>query len=123
MIVFIFMDKYKEFYKTIGSLKCPALDNEVIHFNNHGLRHLLIKKRKWRKPKDQLRRLRLLKYAKLIISSKKVSLNSRLIESESKPIIFWSLEMQVKVNLIVVVIVRQIGDGGKHFFSIFPRND
>lgn len=115
--------KYKVFYNSIRYVKCPVLNNEVVYFNNKGFRHLLIKKRKWRKKKDQLRRLRLLKYAKLVVANEKVIMNYRVLESESEVAYFWSLEMLIKANITIVVIIRQVGHGKKHFFSIFAKND
>ncbi len=115
--------KYRTFYQSIEYLKCPTLNNEIIYFNNHGFRHLLIKGRKWRKPKDQLRRLELLKYVKSVICSTKPVLNYRAIESKKGIVQFWSLEITIKINTTIIVVIRQIGSGRKHFFSIFSRND
>lgn len=129
MVPFCFMSKnkdfskYKFYYNNIGHVTCPALNNEIVRFNNQGFRHLLIKKRKWRKPKDQFRRLSLLKYAKSIVSFEKVSASYRVIGSKREIAQFWSLEMKIKTGTRVVVIIRQLGGGSKHFFSIFSKKD
>lgn len=56
------------FYKQINNIRCPALKNDLIHFNAKGFNHLIYKgKRKERNRKVQIMKLKLLPKAKAII--------------------------------------------------------
>ena len=119
MIVFIFMDKskklivkYKVFYDTLRNTKCSALNNEEIHFNNNGFNHLVRKGRFPRSYDEQRRRFLLLKFVEEVIIKGQVT-EKRHFGSVS---CFWAIKFKK-----ITVIIRQIGDGPKHFFSIFSK--
>ena len=73
-----------------------------------------------RNPKEQSRRLRLLKYCKEIINNPDVRIEKRLAKTDTVNIQFWGLKAIVNDRNIVLVI-RQKGNGRKHFFSIFDQ--
>ena len=114
------LQKYKRIYKGIGAISCPAFNNEKVYFNNNGINHLLRKGSRLRNPKEQFRRLRLLKYCKEIINNPNVKIEKRLVKTETNNIQFWGLKMVVDDKNIVLVL-RQKGNGRKHFYSIFNR--
>lgn len=119
----------KEFYKNLGSLWCPALDDHVT-FANDGLRHLVRKNGKRRTKHEQARRFSLLPHAKEIIQDNTVkviheeSMTARLVKRHGAAILtqshanFWTLTKDYGSTAITIVI-RQIENKEKHFFSIY----
>lgn len=105
------------FYFQIGTISCPALNNEKVHFERNGFRHLVRKGRKRRYIKDQLRRFKLLpnvtdviKYGIKISYNKRISSNGIIVE-------FFTISL-TKDGTRIKVIVRRINGGTLHFFSI-----
>ncbi len=122
--------KAKKFYRTIGCVWCPALDDYVI-FNDIGFRHLIQKGKRFRAQKDQERRFFLLRLVKDILSDP----HSEITQREKKPsclthrpqemqpnscLTFWAITAKRSQNLITVVI-RQVNSGDKHFFSVYHQ--
>ena len=99
---------------------CPALGNEMVYFNNQGFNHLLKKGRKKRKPSDQYRRFRLMKYLPELIGDPKISVSIRRINSDSGTIHYWELRKKLN-SMTISIIVRQVNHGKIHFYSIFSR--
>lgn len=65
-------DKLREdthnFYKNIGTIRCPALNNEPVHFTAEGFNHLIYKgNRRERSKDDQIMKFKLLPKAKTVI--------------------------------------------------------
>lgn len=108
--------KAKEEYRKIGYVECPAFDNEKVYFNRHGFRHLIRKGKKLREIDEQIERIKLLKYAQLIIenSYEFKDFNKNNFRDTAD---FWSLVYYINKTKITVII-RQIKGGHKHFFSI-----
>lgn len=113
-----FIKVSKEAYKRIGTVKCPALNNEEIIFNQKGFRHLIMKSGKYRTKKEQIRRLNLLNdVIEVITKSQKI--NSYRF---SFGIEFWSISKIIN-NVPVVVVIRQDGkDKPKYFLSVINKN-
>jgi hypothetical protein len=119
----------KEFYKNLGSIWCPTL-NDHIAFTNDGLRHLIRKSGIRRTKREQARRFSLLPYAKEIIQDDEVeiihkeNMTTHLVKRHGTTILtqsrasFWTLRKNYE-NTIVTVIIRQIENKEKHFFSIY----
>lgn len=114
-------NSYEE-YKKIRYVECPAFANEKVYFNQDGFRHLIRKGKKLREIKDQVKRLNLLKYVSKVISeskkfkdyNKNKPINPSEVHNEAN---FWSL-IKIHDNIKIIVIVRQIKDNNKHFFSV-----
>lgn len=108
----------KELYEKIGEPWCPALNNPV-SFNDAGFRHLLGQGRKPRSKSDQMRRFILLRSAKSIITSYRAKITDQRenIEERAK---FWAITEQ-RNDEVITVVVRQVGAGKKHFFSIYNQ--
>jgi hypothetical protein len=121
----LLIKKAKKEYKKIGFVKCPAFNNERVYFTRHGFHHLIRKGKRLRKIDEQIKRLGLLKYAPLIISSSKgfkdfnknKELNNEKIKKSAD---FWSLS-QIFNKIEIIVVIRQIKGSNKHFFSIMKR--
>ena len=118
----------KLFYKGIRRVFRPSW-GEYISFNTEGFRHLIWKGNRKRKENERVKRLDLLPYASIIIADGKLSSirkkkkiervkqygRREKRESSAK---FWAFS-DIKDGKKITVVVRQIGSGNKHFFSIF----
>src|SRR3989344_2750871 len=72
MIDVLMYEKMREdahnFYLSIGSVRCPALDRELVHFTSEGFNHLIYKGNRSERPKEnQMMRFKILSKAKEII--------------------------------------------------------
>ena len=129
-------DKMREdahnFYQKIGIIRCPALNNEPVHFTAEGLNHLVYKSsRSERNRNDQITKFKLLSKAKTIIGITTTyqeydeSLTTvrrkrfKKIVQESATVKYWGFVAIIQ-NFRVKVIVRQIGNGQRHFWSVIP---
>ncbi|HUC31303.1 MAG TPA: hypothetical protein VMR99_01275 [Candidatus Paceibacterota bacterium] len=110
----------RELYTKIGRVWCPAL-NEYINFNRVGFEHLMRRGMKWRSKDDQIRRFRLLRYAKNIIRDEGSVLVQRDKENVSNTLTrFWAVTKKMD-DRSIVVIIRQTKMGQKHFLSIYNQ--
>jgi hypothetical protein len=125
------IENSRELYNTIGRTWCPAL-NDYVTFNSIGFKHLIWKKKKYRSRRQQRERLALLPHAPEIIA-KAITPDNRRIRTESvvvkwrgekKKVLskstFWAFKAELNGRTIRVV-VRQVKNGHKHFFSIFEE--
>jgi hypothetical protein len=127
-------EKVEEFYKSVGKVYCPYFQKNVI-FTSEGFHHLQFSGGIQRKPQEISLKLRLLKFAPKIIKNsgtiqehrktmytigkEKKSDGSR----EMKVVEFWGLVAICGENrneLRVKVILRKVGDGEIHFWSVMP---
>ena len=113
-----FIEKVKKIYKSLGSVTWPGLNGERVFFMDDGFRHLIKKNRKFRKFKDIYRRLRIVKYCKEIIESSRSYKDYKIVIGRMVTFKYWSLEGKVR-ELKIAMIIRQINNGRKHFFSVF----
>lgn len=108
-------------YKKIKKVACPILDGEEIHFNATGFGHL-IRKLKIRSRNEQKRRFRLIPYAKRIILESKTIEDYRENKIKKDRIVKeWALIHTFGV-LTIKLIIRQVGKGNKHFYSIMQKD-
>lgn len=122
----------KVLYSKIGRVISPALGNDFVYFNRLGFSHLLRKGHIPRPKSEQKRRLKLLRYAESIVKNPKAKIYYR--QTEEKYIInrhgqkiltnsiakFWTFVEKIEGKEIKLVI-RQLGDGNKHFLSIMEK--
>jgi len=119
-----FRENAKHEYFKIKMVTCPAFKKELINFNAKGFNHLFYKgDRSDRDFKDIKTRTRLLsravkvlKFATFFQEESSYWGNYRSKEKEFK---FWAFEAVVEERRIKV-IVRQVGKGNKHFWSVIP---
>jgi hypothetical protein len=109
----------KEFYKTIGVIWCPAL-NDYIVFNKRGFQHLMRKKGLLRPKTEQIRRFLILPYVKDILEDSKTLPSHSVREDKESRIDLWIFAANIQ-NLHVKVIIRQTQTGRKHFLSIYGK--
>ena len=124
-------EKGEELYKSLGEVSCPFLKGKV-SFGAQGLEHLKFKRReKARLEKDQYMRFRLLHLAPEILKSshtlqgiletkklERIRMNNRT-DTVLKPVTYYEFIAVLKRNR-VRIIVKQIDDGQKFFWSIVP---
>lgn len=118
-------------YKSIGEVYCPYF-KEKIAFNSEGLEHLRFRQRNVGRPeRDQYMRLKLLHLApevlKLsqtvqgILETKKferIRVNNRT-DTLLKPVSYFEFIAVIKRNRIKIIL-KQINNGKKFFWSIIP---
>lgn len=98
----------------------PAIENSVVRFNAIGFKHL-IRKAKRRTPAEQISRFKLIKYAPIIVSDPDVDVTYRQnIRTDGRIVRYWGLNKSID-NKRLRVVVRQIGNGMKHFYSIMEH--
>jgi hypothetical protein len=125
--------KAKGIYKSIGNIKCPALNNEYVYFSRVGLNHLVRKGRIPRTRNEQKRRFRLIPYIKKVIKNEqavieyrkqekliKINRHGQKITRESIAH-FWTFKEKIK-DCNIKIVIRQIDEGNKSFFSVMGDN-
>ena len=125
--------KAKKAYSKIGQIHSPALSGEYVAFTSKGFTHLIRKGHNPRPRSEQVRRFLLIPYAEQIIKNPKATILYR--SSETKYYInrhgqkiltssiahFWTFVESINGRRTKVV-VRQLNQGQKHFFSIMGDN-
>lgn len=122
----------RNFYKKLGRIRCPAFNNEYVYFTSEGFNHLVYKnERRERNKNDQITKFKLLPKVKQIIeiSTTFQEYDEGLIEVKRKKykkridetmiVKYWGFVAIIK-GFRIKVIVRQIGNGQKHFWSVIP---
>ncbi|MDO8515473.1 MAG: hypothetical protein Q7S14_03155 [bacterium] len=107
----------KLLYKKIGKIDVAALDGESVSFTRVGFDHLIRKGRVKRNKKEQFHRFGLLKYVAQILQNKNVTILYRENKRNLSIAKFWTF-VEVIQRTKIKLVVRQVGDGSKHFFSI-----
>lgn len=111
--------KAKEYYSAIGTIWCKPL-NDHVAFNAVGFTHLIRKDGVLRPEKEQVRRFMLLGHAVNIITSSLKFTEYRTGKELAAFAEFWGFEQRIN-NQVVTVVVRKVGNGQKHFFSIMSE--
>jgi hypothetical protein len=111
--------KAKEFYKTIGSVWCPPLNDHIV-FNRQGFHHLIVSKNTPRPKSERKRRFALLPYAQDILKNPDTVIPQNPKDIRSLKVNFWIFSKKID-GVDIKIIVRQIGNGKKHFFSIYGK--
>ncbi len=123
--------KAKAFYKTIGHVWCPAL-NDHVRFSTAGFHHLAWKQNYPRRKSEQIKRFAFISDAKAIIASRTTITEHRMTDAsydtyrrgKRKITVstanFWSLTKK-RNGKAITVIIRQLKGGEKHFFSVFSK--
>jgi len=106
-------------YEKIGQIYCPYF-HESVHFNSIGIEHILFRHRDNRRPeRDQYPRLKVLYLAPAIISLSH-TLQSYGVRIENNTMVRYYVFSALLNTRTTIVVVRQVGNGSKHFFSLMP---
>lgn len=131
------LPKAREFYGRIEGVLCPYLNTEVV-FNAMGFHHLQFSSGSERKKQAQLYKFSLLEsVVEILQKSGTVQQYRQQLGAvgrkkgksgmrDTKMITYWAFEGILggdKSMKRVKVIVRQIGDGKKHFWSVMSDTD
>lgn len=112
--------KTKKLFDELGSVNCPAFPKEEVRFNSKGRNHLFYKgPRSERSIKDISIRVRLIPHAIEILKKMPIPQEEDSYSKNKKKYQYWAFEGVIK-NRRVKVIVRQVGRGKKHLWSIAP---
>ena len=124
-------EKAHEFYQKIGGVYSPVLEDKI-HFNAEGFNHLIYKGRRKERPKtEQMMKFKLLPRAKTILekSTTYQEYDEGLTTVERKKhkkrvqeavvTRYWGF-VAIEGNSRMKVVVRQAGNGQKHFWSVIP---
>jgi hypothetical protein len=107
----------EKFYKTLMSTQSSHFNDGWVVFNNIGFRHL-IRKAKVRTRKEQMKRFALLYEAPEVLRDPNATVVSyRIDENKNLPVQYWAIQRE-KNGAKIKVIVRQVGNGKKHFYSV-----
>ncbi len=122
-------------YKKVGSIKSPAL-GETVFFTSEGFNHLMFKGKSERTKNDQMTKFKILpagikiikksttfqEYAEFLIevTRKKKIRGKRRTVKENVLAKYWCF-IAIMDGLKVKTIVRQVGTGKKHFWSVVPN--
>lgn len=112
--------KARAYYKSIKPIYCPYFSERVV-FNSKGFKHLIYEDKGHQRTRSE-QYLRLSLFPKgvrmLLIATVVQEYEERLVCNKIHK--FWGFIGIIEGHKIKVV-VRQIGDGKKHFYSIFPK--
>lgn len=123
----------KQLYSRIGRIKCPALGDEYVFFTSAGFDHILRKGRIPRTRNEQKRRFTLLPYIESIIKNpdtkiayRKSDIKEKVNRHGEKVLIesvahFWTFREKIN-DCVIKVVVRQLANKDKHFFSVMGDN-
>lgn len=124
-------DKGERFYQKIGQVYCPYF-KEKVSFNAQGLEHLKFKQRgKARNLEDQYMRLKLIAFAPMILGVSttlqgllRTNVFERVKVYHRFDTVLKSVNYYEFIAIIekfrVKILVKQIEDGEKFFWSIIP---
>jgi len=112
----------RKLFREVRAVQCPAFPKETVAFNSKGINHLFHKgtrTNRMRSRKEIAIRVKLLPRAIKLLSLMPVYQQDVVFNIDGKTLKFWSLEGVVDDRRIKV-IVRQIGNGNKHVWSVIP---
>lgn len=112
-----------ELYFSIGSVKCPSLDNEEIYFKPYGHRHLYFKGSGRPRPtSEMLLKLYLFKdYAVKVIQEGDAVETTRNVEpkkNENKNLRYWTVSKKINSYNICVTLRQRGKNGAKQYISM-----
>jgi hypothetical protein len=118
-----FIKKSYEEYKKLGHVECPAFGGEKIYFNKYGFNHLIRKGEDLRPIDEQVRRIKLIPNASIILSKVDKIQKCTCNVVDGYPAFFWPFNGTID-SINIRVIVRQLGNNGrKHFYSIMNEDE
>jgi len=111
------LHRAEKFYKSLMSVRSSHMDDGWVVFNNVGFKHL-IRKAKLRNQNEQTKRFALLHEVPKVLQDPHAAVVSyRIDKSKNLPVQYWAIQRK-KGGVKIKVIVRQVGNGKKHFYSV-----
>lgn len=116
----LYKKQIKEIFDRTRHVFCPAFVTEKIIFNAKGINHLIYKGDRSRREISRIEtNIRLLPRAITLLSGATFYQEESNYKREGQVYRFWAFEAVVEGRRIKVV-VRQVGKGKKHFWSVIP---
>lgn len=113
-------DQIRFLFKKTKQVFCPAFNNESVIFNAKGVNHLLYKGNRSERDLSRVQmNIQLLPGAIKVLRSMPYFQEESFYEEGGKVYRFWAFEAVVD-NRRIKAIVRQVGNGKKHFWSVIP---
>ncbi len=116
----VYKKQIQEIFKETKQISCPAFPGEIISFNAKGINHLLYKGNRSKRDISRIEtNIRLLPRAIKVLRLMPFFQEESFYEKDKITFKYWAFEAVVEERR-VKVIVRQIGNGQKHFWSVIP---
>lgn len=112
----------RRFFRKTKSIECPAFPKKNIIFNSKGLSHLFYKGTKKISTRDFSQtsiRIKLLSRAARLLKLANYPQEENTFLIDKKKYRYWAFEGVIN-NKRIKVIIRQVGQGKKHFWSVIP---
>ncbi len=110
----------KEFYYSIGHIPCKSLYGARVYFNRYGFNHLLRKNGSIRPISEVIERLSLLEKAVRMIRDLSNINEYKVTGTGKSKAHFWALIKKFE-GLEIKVVIRKVGNGRTHFFSVYAK--
>lgn len=115
-----YTDPIKKIFDQHKEIDCPAFPHEKIHCNAKGINHLIYKGNRSRREESRiLTNIWLLPRAMMVLKLMAFTQEETTYTKDGIAYQFWTFEAVVEERRIKV-IVRQVGNGKKHFWSVIP---
>ncbi len=115
-----FKDQIRKIFDETKEVNCPAFPKEKIIFNAKGINHLIYKGSRSRREISRIEtNVRLLPSAIKILKIMPLAQEEMFYVRESTKYQFWTFEAVID-NRRIKAIIRQVGNGKKHFWSVIP---
>lgn len=113
-------DQIKKIFDETKAVDCPAFPHEKIIFNAKGINHLIYKGNRSRREQSRIQtNIRLLPNVITVLKVMPLPQEETSYQRGNVLYKFWTFEAVVE-NRRIKVIVRQVGRGRKHFWSVIP---
>jgi len=112
----------EKFFSEHKSVKCPAFSGGKVIFNSKGLSHLFYKgsQKIFARSHDETKvRVSLLARALEVLKVMPLAQEESVFVVHGKKVRYWAFEAVIN-DRRVKVVVRQVGNGKKHFWSVIP---
>ncbi len=115
-----FKDQIKKIFDATKEVRCPAFPGEKVVFNAKGINHLVYKGDRSRREQSRIQtNIRLLPSAIKVLKAMVYPQEETSYLRVGVNYKFWTFEAVVD-NRRIKVIIRQVGNGKKHFWSVIP---
>lgn len=115
-----YKDQMKRIFEETKIIICPTFPEEKVHLNAKGINHLLYKGNRSRRDRSRIEtNLRLLPRAIRVLQLMPLAQEETSYTKSGEIYRFWTFEAVIEGRRIKV-IVRQVGNGNKHFWSVIP---
>ena len=115
-----FKNQIRKIFDDTKEISCPSFPGKKIVFNAKGVNHLLYKGNRSKRDLSRIQtNIRLLPRAIKILKLMPFFQEESFYEKDKILFRYWAFEAVIEERR-VKVIVRQIGNGQKHFWSVIP---